>query len=94
MLTPAPTYAPPMHDIETIDGEFRLVSRAWRAARVLCDRMPNTELIDRLLDARNARLTQQGTGTGIPCRTSYAALGPRRRFTQPIRKGQSPLSRG
>jgi hypothetical protein len=36
-----------------------------------------TELIDQLIDERNACLTRQGTRTGIPCGTSYAALGPR-----------------
>jgi hypothetical protein len=43
---------PPMRDIETIDGELRLLARAWRIARVLSDRMPNTALIDQLLDER------------------------------------------
>ena len=43
-----------MRDIETIDGELRLLSRAWRIARVLCDPMPGTALIDRLLDERAA----------------------------------------
>jgi hypothetical protein len=33
-----------MRDIETIDADLRLVSRAWRVARVLCDRMPSTAL--------------------------------------------------
>jgi hypothetical protein len=28
--------------------------RAWRIARVVCERMPSTELIDRLLDERAA----------------------------------------
>jgi hypothetical protein len=42
-----------MRDIETIDGELRLVSRA-RVACVLRDRMPSTALIDELLDERAA----------------------------------------
>ena len=46
------TYAPRIRDIETIDGELRLVARAWRIARVLSDRMPSTALIDQLLDER------------------------------------------
>ena len=29
-----------MRDIENIDGELRLLARAWRVARELCDRMP------------------------------------------------------
>jgi hypothetical protein len=43
---------PGVRDIETIDGELRLLSRAWRVARELCDRMPSTALIDQLLDER------------------------------------------
>ena len=41
-----------MRDIETIDGELRLLARAWRVAGELCDRMPSTALIDQLLDER------------------------------------------
>ena len=41
-----------MRDLEAIDSELQLLSRAWRVARVLCDRMPSTELIDQLLDER------------------------------------------
>jgi hypothetical protein len=42
-----------MRDIETIDAELRLLSLgAWRVARVLCDTLPSTELIDQLLDER------------------------------------------
>jgi hypothetical protein len=43
-----------MRDIENIDGELRLLARAWRVARELCDRMPSTAHIDRLLDERAA----------------------------------------
>jgi hypothetical protein len=43
-----------MRDIETIDGELRLLVRAWRVARVLSDRMPSTAHIDELLDERSA----------------------------------------
>ena len=43
-----------MRDLEAIDAELRLLSRAWRVARVVCERMPSTELIDRLLDERAA----------------------------------------
>jgi hypothetical protein len=34
-----------MRDIETIDSELRLLARAWRVARELCDRTPSTEHI-------------------------------------------------
>ena len=43
-----------MRDIENIDGELRLLARAWRVARELCDRMPSTAHIDKLLDERAA----------------------------------------
>ena len=49
----ARTYSPHVRDIETIDGELRLLARAWRVARHLgCT--PSTELIDQLLDERAA----------------------------------------
>ena len=41
-----------MRDIETIDGELRLLARAWRVAHELCDQMPSTAHIDELLDER------------------------------------------
>ncbi|SPM37352.1 Mycobacterium rhizamassiliense ORFan [Mycobacterium rhizamassiliense] len=43
-----------MRDLDAIDAELRLLSRAWRVARVVCERMPSTELIDQLLDERAA----------------------------------------
>jgi hypothetical protein len=43
-----------VRDIETIDAELRLLARAWRVARELCDRMPSTAHIDELLDERSA----------------------------------------
>jgi hypothetical protein len=43
-----------MRESEAIDTELRLLSRAWRVARALCDRMPSTALIDQLLDERAA----------------------------------------
>ena len=46
-----------MRDIETIDGELWLLARAWRVARELCDRMPSTAHIDKLLDERAAALS-------------------------------------
>lgn len=46
-----------MRDIENIDGELRLLARAWRVARELCDRMPSTAHIDKLLDERAAALS-------------------------------------
>jgi hypothetical protein len=42
-----------VRDIETIDGELRLVARAWRVARHMgCT--PSTAHIDELLDERGA----------------------------------------
>lgn len=48
----APKTAVEARDIEAIDGELRLLARAWRVARELCDRMPSTAHIDALLDER------------------------------------------
>jgi hypothetical protein len=53
-----------MRDVEATDSELQLLSRAWRVARVLCDRMPSTELIDQLLDERAKALA----GVGAPAR--------------------------
>jgi hypothetical protein len=47
-----------MRDIETIDAELRLVSRAWSVARGLYDRTPNIVRIDALLDERLATLSR------------------------------------
>ena len=41
-----------MRDIETIDGELRLLARAWRVARHMSGCRPSTVLIDQLLDER------------------------------------------
>ena len=49
-----------VRDIETIDAELRLLSRAWRVARVLSEQMPSTELIDQLLDERSNAATTAG----------------------------------
>ena len=46
-----------MRDMENIDAELRLLARAWRAARELCDRMPSIAHIDELLDERTAALS-------------------------------------
>ena len=54
-----------MGDIETIDGELRLLARAWRVARVLSDRMPSTVHIDELLDERAAAQFAVGSGQGL-----------------------------
>jgi hypothetical protein len=51
---------PGVRDVETIDGELRLLSRAWRVARVLSEQMPSTELIDQLLDERSNTATTAG----------------------------------
>jgi hypothetical protein len=51
-----------MRDIEAIDADLRLLSRAWRVARVMCDPMPSSRLIDQLLEERAA--TAAGTKRG------------------------------
>jgi hypothetical protein len=51
---------PGVRDIETIDAELRLLSRAWRAARVLSEQTPSTEFIDQLLDERSNAATTAG----------------------------------
>ncbi len=48
-----------MRDIETIDGELRLLFRAWHVARVLTRRTPSTVHIDELLDERAASLAAE-----------------------------------
>ena len=48
---------PGVRDIETIDAELRLLSRAWRVARVLSEQIPSAELIDQLLDERSNAAT-------------------------------------
>jgi hypothetical protein len=50
-----------MRDIETIDGELRLLARERRVARHLSGCAPNTALIDRLLDERAATSASQST---------------------------------
>jgi hypothetical protein len=57
-------YAPRVRDIETIDGELRLLSRAWRVAREMTGRTPSTVLIDRLLDERSATMVLSTTVAG------------------------------
>jgi hypothetical protein len=42
-----------MRDIETIDGELRLLARVWGVARHMSGRTPSTALIDQLLDERS-----------------------------------------
>jgi hypothetical protein len=53
-----------VRDIETIDGELRLLARALRVARELCDRTPSTEHIDVLLDERSATMVLSTTVAG------------------------------
>ena len=53
-----------MRDIETIDAELRLLARAWRVARELCDPMPSTAHIDQLLDERSATMVLSTTVAG------------------------------
>jgi hypothetical protein len=43
-----------MRDIEVIDGELRLLARAWRVARHMNGCTPSTALTDQLLDERSA----------------------------------------
>jgi hypothetical protein len=52
---------PRMRDIETIDGELRLLAREWCVARDLSGCTPDTALIDRLLDERAATAVGQRT---------------------------------
>ena len=49
--------APRMRDIETIDGELRLLARAWRVAGEM-NCTPSTAHIDVLLDERSATLSR------------------------------------
>jgi hypothetical protein len=51
-----------MRNIEAIDADLRLLSRAWRVARVMCDPMPSTRLIDQLLEERAAAATDTKRG--------------------------------
>ena len=59
-----------MRDIETIDGELRLLFRAWHVAHVLSGRTPSTVHMERLLEDRAAALVllakagdfEEGTG--------------------------------
>ena len=55
-----------MRDIETIDGELRLLARAWHLAWVLSDRIPITAHIDKLLDERAAALDNTASGADLP----------------------------
>jgi hypothetical protein len=49
-----------MRDIETIDSEPRLLSRAWRVACELTGRTPSSAHLDELLDERSATMTVAG----------------------------------
>jgi hypothetical protein len=51
-----------MRDIETIDGELRLLSRAWRVAREFT-LSPSTAHMDALLDERSATLSRVEAGS-------------------------------
>jgi hypothetical protein len=48
---------PGVRDIDTIDAELLLLSRAWRVARVLSEQIPSAESIDQLLDERSNAAT-------------------------------------
>ena len=70
-----------MRDFEAIDSELQLLSRAWRVARVLCDRMPSTELIDQLLDGRAKHSlvwVRQPAADGATRTAGHGAIGRRR----------------
>jgi hypothetical protein len=49
-----------MRDLETINAELRLVSRAWRAARHMSSCTPITAHIDALLDERFVNRAARG----------------------------------
>jgi hypothetical protein len=68
-----------MRNLEAIDAELQLLSRAWRVARVLCDRMPSTEQIDRLLDERAAAAAAPVLRQDVSarCRGTARAVPPR-----------------
>ena len=65
-----------MRDIETIDGELRLIVRAWRVARLVSDRIPSTAHIDELLDERAAALDREGFFSSLSSLSCPAARGP------------------
>ena len=54
------SYAQRMRDIDTIDGELRLLARARHVARELTGRTPSTAHLDELLDERSATMTVAG----------------------------------
>jgi hypothetical protein len=41
-----------MRSIEAIDADLRVLSRALRSVRVVCDEATSTQLIDQLLEER------------------------------------------
>jgi hypothetical protein len=55
--------APRMRDIETIDGELRLLARAWRVAGEM-NCTPSTAHIDVLLDERASAQFAVKSGQG------------------------------
>jgi hypothetical protein len=52
-----------MRDIETIDGELRLLAREWRTALHVTGCTPSTARIDQLLDERAATSAGQRTNS-------------------------------
>ena len=54
-----------MRDIETIDGELRLLAGELRLARELTGRTPSTVHIDELLDERAAAQFAVESGQGL-----------------------------
>ena len=50
-----------MRSIEAIDADLRVLSRAWRSVRVVCDQTPSTPLIDQLLEERAAAVATRNS---------------------------------
>ena len=62
-----------MRDIETIDGELRLLARVWGVARHMTGRTPSTAHIDDLLDERAAAAGAKAVVGHSPASTTAAA---------------------
>jgi hypothetical protein len=81
-----------MRDLETINAELRLVSRAWRAARHMSSCTPITAHIDALLDERF--VNRAARGLSELCRSRWhcaviAQSGPRFIFRHPAELNHS-----
>ena len=81
-----------MRDLETIDAELRLVSRAWRAARHMSGCTPITAHIDALLDERFGNHPARGLSELYRSRWHRAVIGqsgPRSCFGHPAQLNHS-----